>query len=366
MMWRHFNPVEVFAGPGARRRLGEFVESGPALLVTSPGMVKRGTAAELTAFCPETEWTVRTVAPNPDLDALDDLTAELRNRDIKTVVALGGGSVLDSGKALAACLAGDATLVACLRDKGPAPRTMLPLICLPSTSGTGSEVTPFATIWDNALRVKRSLSGDFAYPRTALLDPELTLSLPWTTTLYCGLDAVSHALESLWNRHCTPASQAFADRSLRLALASLPALEHEPGSLVHRRNMQTASLLAGLAISQNRTALAHSMSYPLTLAFAVPHGLACSFTLDAIAEQVSAAGLWAEGTDPVLVRDIRGLLTSFDLPGHMRRFCTPEQALPLLAGMITVGRADNFVLDADEALLRLILRNSLSMQASMP
>lgn len=360
MMWRHFNPVRVFAGPGVRRRLGEFVASGPALLVTSPGMVRRGRAAELTALCPDAEWTVCTVAPNPDLDALDEMAAELRDAGTKTVVALGGGSAMDSGKALAACLAGETTLAACLRDKAPVPQTMLPLVCLPSTAGTGAEATPFATIWDNAQKVKRSLAGDCLYAQTALLDPELTLSLPWTTTLYCGLDVVSHALESLWNKHCTPASTALADKALRLTLAALPALEHEPQSLALRETMQTASLLAGLAISQNRTALAHSMSYPFTLAFGVPHGLACAFTLDAIAEQVSAAGLWAAGTDFALVRDIRAMLMTFDLPGHMRRFCTAEQGMSLLPNMITAGRADNFVLDADANLLQPIVRKSLS------
>lgn len=360
MMWRQFNPVQVFAGPGVRRRLGEFVSGGPALLVTSPGMMQRGTAAELMALCPQVEWTVRTVAPNPDLDVLDGMAGELRDAGIKTVVVLGGGSAMDSGKALAACLAGKTTLAACLRDKAPIPQTMLPLICLPSTAGTGAEVTPFATIWDNAKGVKRSLAGDCLYAQTALLDPELTLSLPWTTTLYCGLDVVSHALESLWNRHCTPASLALADRGLRLALAALPALEHEPESLPARGAMQTASLLAGLAISQSRTSLAHSMSYPFTLAFGVPHGLACAFTLDAIAEQVSAAGLWTAGADLALVGDIRSMLAGFDLPGHMRRFCTLEQGMTLLPGMITAGRADNFVLDANENLLRSILRKSLS------
>lgn len=359
MMWQHFNPVRVFVGPGVRRRLGEFVERGPALLVTSPGMVRRGTAAEVTALCPKIDWTMRTVAPNPDLDALDSMAAELRDMGIRTVVALGGGSTLDSGKALAACLAGQTILAACLREQVALPQTILPLICLPSTSGTGAEVTPFATIWDNAQGKKRSLAGDSLFPQMALLDPELTQSLPWTTTLYCGLDVVSHALESLWNKHCTPASAALADKALRLTLAALPALEHEPGSLVHRQNMQTASLLAGLTISQNRTALAHSMSYPFTLAFGVPHGLACSFTLDAIAERVSIAGLWVAGTDLNLVRDIRSMLAGFDLPSHMRRFCAPEQGVSLLPEMITAGRADNFVLEIDEVLLRKILQKSL-------
>lgn len=359
MMWRHFNPVRVFAGPGVRRRLGEFVKNGRVLLVTSPGMVRRGTAAELTEQCPDVEWTVRTATSNPDLDALDGTLTELRELGVDAVVALGGGSAMDSGKALAACLASKTTLAAHLRDKGSAPQTMLPLICLPSTSGTGSEATPFATIWDNAQRVKRSLSGEFLYPQTALLDPELTLSLPWTTTLYCGLDAISHALESLWNKHCTPVSAALADRSLRLALATLPRLEREPHALALRRNMQTASLLAGLAISQSRTALSHSMSYPFTLAFGVPHGLACAFTLGAVAECVSEANLWAAGTDMALIRDILDLVAVFDLPGHMRRFCTLEQSMSLLSDMITVGRADNFVLDVDEALLGRILQNSL-------
>ena len=102
------------------------------------------------------------------------------------------------------------------------------------------------------------------------------------------------------------------------------------------------------------------MSYPFTLSFGTPHGLACAFTLDAIAEQISAAGLWAACTDLALVRDIRAMLMTFDLPGHMRRFCTAEQGMSLLPNMITAGRADNFVLDADANLLQSIVRKSLS------
>jgi alcohol dehydrogenase len=229
---------------------------------------------------------------------------------------------------------------------------------LPSTSGTGAEVTPFATIWDNAQRVKRSLSGDFLYPQTALVDPELTLSLPWTTTLYCGLDAISHALESLWNRNATPVSVLLANEALRLASKALPALEEDLGNVDLRENMQRASLLAGLAISQNRTAIAHAISYPFTLRFGVPHGLACSFTLQAVGRLVGDA--WSLGTDRDTVAKTMMMLERFKLKHVMTGYCTLAQALQHIEEMFTPGRADNLAVPVDANTVASLLRQSLA------
>jgi len=120
------------------------------------------------------------------------------------------------------------------------------------------------------------------YPVHALLDPELTLTLPQKETLYTGLDAISHALESLWNKNRTPVSEALALKALTLANEALPDVLNQPNSLYFREMMQQAAVLAGLAISRTRTAIAHAISYPLTMRFGVPHGLACSFTLPEI------------------------------------------------------------------------------------
>ena len=116
-------------------------------------------------------------------------------------------------------------------------------------------------------------------PDKILLDPQLTLTLPRDITLFPGLDATSHALESIWNKNADRASNEIAYEALSLISKSLPQVLKRPSDLEARSSMQIASLLAGISINRTRSAIAHSISYPLTSRYSVPHGIACSFTL---------------------------------------------------------------------------------------
>jgi alcohol dehydrogenase len=158
----------------------------------------------------------------------------------------------------------------------------VPIIAVPTTSGTGSEVTPFASVWSLELSKKFSISGTDLLPINVILDPRLTDSLPKNVTLSSGMDTISHALESLWNRNRTEESSRYAIRSLELSLKSLPKLMEDLSDSESRDKMLLSSFLGGLAIAQTRTALAHSISYPLTAKHGVPHGIACSFALPQI------------------------------------------------------------------------------------
>lgn len=280
-IWDYINPVHIVCAP--LDRLGDHVQGQHVLLVTTPGFVRRGIAELIKTYLAPREVTVwEGVRSNPDLRDLDSATELLREKNVDFVVGLGGGSALDAAKVLATTLTSPArtTLTEVFRDgKRTTWHKRLPLIAIPTTSGTGAEVTPFATVWDRDLFQKNSLSGDFIYPDVAFLDVKLTLTLSEEDTLYPALDAISHALESLWNNQCTPISRAFAFQALALSNNSLPLITKEPNNLLARQKLQNASVLAGLAISQTRTAIAHSISYPLTIRYGVPHGLACSFTL---------------------------------------------------------------------------------------
>ncbi len=280
-IWSYTNPVRIVCGP--LHTLANHVEGSHVLLVTTPGFVKRGVANLIKTYLePRTVTVWDGVKSNPDLRDLDAATALLREKGVDCLVGLGGGSAIDAAKVLASTLPNPAqpTLAKVFRDGATtAWLNRLPLIAIPTTSGTGAEVTPFATIWDHELFHKNSLSGDFVYPDLAFLDVKLTLTLGEEETLYPALDAISHSLESLWNKRCNPISRAFAFQALALSINSLPLVIKEPQNLLLRQNLQDASVLAGLAISQTRTAVAHSISYPLTSRFGVPHGLACSFTL---------------------------------------------------------------------------------------
>lgn len=185
------------------------------------------------------------------------------------------------------------------------------------------------------------MTGEHVYPSHAVLDPELTLTLPHQETLYTGLDAISHALESLWNKNRTPISEACARQALNLAIKALPAVLEKPDDLLCRKQMQDASSMAGVAISQTRTAIAHSISYPLTIHYGMPHGLACSFTLPSIIAFLKKNNILQEFRE--LFLSVENLLLSFDLRPKLGKYTDLKKSTILLNEMYLPNRADNFV-----------------------
>jgi alcohol dehydrogenase len=144
--------------------------------------------------------------------------------------------------------------------------------------------------------VKHSLSLSRLFPEAAVIDPGLMVGKPRDLTISTGLDALSHALESLWNKNANPVSMRFAVSAARDVLALLPRLVDDLGNLELRAGMAQASLYAGLAFSNTKTAIAHSLSYPITLRYGVTHGIACSFTLPMVLKSMArGGGLCGEG-----------------------------------------------------------------------
>lgn len=174
-----------------------------------------------------------------------------------------------------------------MTKSGESALSQTPIIAVPTTSGTGSEVTCWGTVWDNASQKKYSLARSVLYPTHALVDPTLMLGKPRDLTISTGLDALSHALESLWNVSANPVSAACAVSAATEILAVLPKLADLLASLDLRTRMARAALMAGMAFSNTKTAIAHSISYPITLRHNVPHGIACSFTLPVVLASVA-------------------------------------------------------------------------------
>lgn len=284
--WQYHNPVAVHFGWGSLEQLPALLGGRRAVLVTFPEAGASGLRSRIEAMLGKRLATViDDVQPNPELDWVSNTyRAFWRQHPDCVVLAVGGGSVLDSAKMLLPGVAsGDFAEIhaALAAGKAPVVTHTLPMIAVPTTAGTGSEVTPWATLWDrtSAKPKKYSLHLNETWPEAALVDPELTLSLPATVTRNSGLDALSHALESIWNVNCNPVSDALAVEAARTVIATLPALLKNPQDKALRSAAARASLQAGLAFSNTKTALAHSISYDMTLLHGLPHGLACSFTL---------------------------------------------------------------------------------------
>ena len=342
--WIYYNPVKITAGAGALKQLPQLIPSGRWLLITTAGFTRRGLTKHLQELLPAAELLIHDqVTPNPELDDLEQVTQTYRNQAIQGILAVGGGSVLDAAKVLAVTLPSElpTPLITTLRlGQKHVWKNKLPLIAVPTTSGTGAEVTPFATVWDQTEHKKYSVTGDPVFPDQVVLDPELTLSLPEQETLYTGLDAVSHALESLWNVNRSPVSSGFAIQALELAERALPQVLKVPSDLLARKAMQEASVLAGMAISQTRTALAHSISYPLTSHYGVPHGLACSFTLPRL---ITAYLTERPGCpEQALFERLQTMLEGLNLDAHLAQYASQEQILALKGEMYHPDRAGNF------------------------
>lgn len=351
--WSHYNPVNIHAGPGSFDDIATLAGNGHWLLVTTAGFTRRGVTDKVRAMIGAHRLTVfDEVTPNPDLDHLDSLAASLRKTPLDGIIALGGGSAIDAAKVLAVILKSDveAPLNHILRgNRAQAWEEKLPLIAIPTTAGTGAEVTPFATVWDHAASKKYSVTGVRTFPDHAILDPELTLTLPEDETLYTALDSISHALESLWNKNRTVISETYALRALTLANEALPALRKTPADLGQRERMQQASMLAGLAICTTRTAIAHAISYPMTLHYGVPHGLACSFTLPEILDSYISS--LVAGEERRILEVTRKVLGQLHLRERIQSFTPLTAAVNHIDEMFQPDRAQNFSLVADKRIV---------------
>lgn len=328
-MWNFHNPVAIHAGVDALSRLPELVGARQVLLIAFPEAESLGLVQRVRELLGDRLVAVETaIQPNPDVAWLAPLYERLwrDHAEASCVVALGGGSSIDCAKAmLTATRSGRFDeLLAHLQAPGEnklalAPRPNRALIAVPTTAGTGSEVTPWATLWDSAQRRKHSLHLPWTWPEAAIVDPRLMLSLPRGATLASGLDALSHALESLWNVNRNPVSSSLAVSAARSIIATLPALMDAPDRLDLRESLAIAALQAGLAFSNTKTALAHSLSYDITLEQGVVHGIACSFSLPRVMAM-------AMGHDPVLDGQLLSIFDAGDahvavsaLDGFLRR-----------------------------------------------
>lgn len=319
--WLYHNPVTIRFGSGCIEALPQVLAGRKATLVTFPEAQGIGLTRRLRELLGKSLVTVidRT-APNPDVADLAELYHAFWSDADKSdvLVAVGGGSVLDTAKALmVGTRDGSFEALVGLLAAGKAftPARVKPLLAIPTTAGTGSEVTPWATIWDHAAAKKYSLHLPQTWAEAALVDPALTLSLPAGATLAAGLDALSHALESIWNINANAVSDTHAVSAARSVLETLPALMRDLANPMLRERMSFAALQAGLAFSNTRTALAHSISYDMTLRHGLPHGIACSFTLPLVLDRAIGAD---PSRDAVLSRIFEGALG--DAPRRLTRF----------------------------------------------
>ena len=378
MLNRYYNPVQSFEGPGCTAELTDLLqkmelkEGRLLLLVWSEKVLKLPAFAGLA----DNGFTICSMvfqASNPTVSQLFETYQATREFRPEVVVAVGGGSIMDVGKSLC-CLYGkdlpdEDSLRQLIAEKNygrPAARW----IGVPTTAGTGSEVTCWATIWDPEQDAKRSVECHENYAWAALVDPELAVGMPTALAVSSALDAVAHAVESYWARGTNAVSRGLALEAIRTIMGHMDGLL--AGTMEAHDAMARGSMLAGLAFSNTKTTACHSISYPLTMHCGIPHGAAVSMllgpvfrlnapALDQPAPLLEALGV--SGADELEGR-IRNILYRSGQPATLQEWGAQREDLPHLAQLgMTKGRADNNPLPIDPATILSILEHIYSSES---
>ncbi len=352
----YVNPVKVIETNDwhkeCLRQLVDFGVKNP-LVVTSRGNLKRQNISKY--FTPDSFFSE--IESIPTLVSCQRAIDFCQNKGHDGVVAIGGGSTMDTAKVILSALRTRVDKVQKLLESKASFKHDIASIFIPTTHGTGSEVTMWSTIWNMVEQKKCSLEYLELYPKVAILDASLTLSLPLNTSLISILDALSHSFEAIWNKNINPESTNYAIEAICLILNNVENLKDNLHDIVLRRNLLKAANIAGLAFSNTRTAAAHSISYPLTAKFNIPHGIAASLSLLSLLE-INKKAIRGE-LDTILAKlGLKGLNELEDAIGKILiavgkpslkdwgvRF---EQIPDIVRQSYTKGRMDNNIIDLSE------------------
>ncbi len=281
-MWVYKQPTEIIFGVGAIRSLRDVTARFGArpVLVTDSALAGLDMISRALAELGPGAVLFSEVEPNPTVACVDKLAALIRDSSCSVAVAFGGGSTLDCAKA-ACAVAVQGRSIRCYHSEGEAFDTRrVALVAVPTTAGTGSEVTPIAVLDDAERGFKAPLAHECLYPEVALIDPELTLSMPRFVTACTGLDALAHAVEGYWSKNHQPICDVLALEAAALIVENLPRVLGDGTDIEARSAMCRAALLAGMAFQIPKNAAVHACSYPLSNKYHLSHGAACAMTLD--------------------------------------------------------------------------------------
>lgn len=304
-------PSVIVNGPGAAKEVGSFARGlgKKALIVTDTFLEKIGLLNEVKNSL-ETSGIFFVVYDKVVTEPIMDFTEEglkvFKEAQAEFLIAVGGGSPIDAAKGISA-LATNPGKMSDFAGANKIPRPGAPLIAIPTTAGTGSEVSPFTIIIDTTRDVKMLIASPNIMPRVALVDPLMTLQMPQGITAATGLDALTHAIEAYVSVKAQPITDTLAIQAIRVISANLRQAWSNGDNLEARTNVMIGSLEAGLAFSNSSVALVHGMARPIGAYFHVPHGVSNATLLPTVIE--------------------------FSIPGNPRRYADIAEAM----GEITEG-----------------------------
>jgi len=274
-------PAEILFGTGTLAQLPSRLASfDRIMLVTGKSAAASGLLSQLETLLAGHELTsICGIASEPPLSEVNRLIDAGRHHGVRAVVAVGGGSIIDAAKAAACLIPADDRVEAYFDGKRHIAQKGLFFAALPTTAGTGAELTPNAVFVDERTQVKKSLRHKYLIPDLALVDPELTLSTPPEVTAASGLDALTQALESYLSLNASNASMALAEKAIMLIVGSLENAYHNGSYLPARIDMAEGSMLTAMAFSHSGLGAVHGLAHPIGSLLHVPHGRACAILL---------------------------------------------------------------------------------------
>lgn len=316
------------------------------LIVTDQGVVKSGTIQHVLNLL-EVEYSIYdSVKPEPELEQVQDCINFYRENQSDAVLAVGGGSALDIAKCVAA-LAGQNGDIREFIGTDKITSRDIPLIVIPTTSGTGSEVTNIAILSDTENQMKQGIVSDFLLPDVAIVSPVMSVSCPASVTAASGVDALVHAIEAYISVNHSDITDALALQAIELIVEYLPQAYALPSNLIAREKMATASLMAGLAFGNAGVGAVHALAYPLGGKYKMAHGvsnalmlpyvlkwnvLGCAERLSKITQllNLSQGNLHMENAEK-LVDFLHHFCNQLNIPAGLRHFGIQEDDIPALA-----------------------------------
>lgn len=373
----------IIMGPGAIQRIGEEARrlgASKVLVVTDKGIMDVGLIQPVEVSLKRAHLRFMVfdgVEPDPRYETVEQCLERIQGKGVDCIIGVGGGSPIDIAKTVAIMVTNRGR-IADYFGVDLVPKPGLPTIMVPTTAGTGSEVTPIAILSDEEERLKRGVVSPFLFPSVALLDPELTLGLPPHITAATGMDALIHAIEAYTSVNATEITDMLACRAIKLIYGNIRTVYARGDNLEARSAMMEGSLLAGMAFANAGVTAVHAFAYPIGAEFHIPHGVANTLMFPAVMEFnmlgnlekfAHIATLFGEDVEGLsdraaahrAVEAVRVLAKDLNVPQRLGEFGVREEDVPrLAAGVMKVTRllANNprslVLKDAEEIYLKVL------------
>jgi len=352
MQISHFKSAhKIITGYGAVSQLKEqIINLGirRPFIITDQGVVQSGTLKTATEYLSDFNFGIYDkVKPEPEPDIVLECSREFHAGDYDGIIAVGGGSVIDIAKCVSVYDEQFGPLENLFGENTISVRPV-PLIVIPTTAGTGSEVTNIAILSDTSAQVKKGIVSDCLLPDIAIIAPEMTMHCPPSVTAASGVDALVHAMEAYLSNFSSPITDALAIKAMELIPVALPKAFSKPDNMQARENMATGSLLAGMAFGNAGVGAVHALAYPLGGRYHISHGVSNALLLPHVMEYNKIACL--EKFTPIarafglpidrqthqhaadsVIEFLHRLCRDVNIPPSLQSLNIPQTAIPELA-----------------------------------